>query len=63
MIAFFEQRTKEHIERVRACLAALATVTPHAVELRERAMVHDASKFGPLARIIHAFPIRWPPVA
>lgn len=51
MIAFFERRTHEHIERVRKCLLALATATPHGDELRERAKVHDASKFGPEERV------------
>lgn len=51
MVAFFEQRTHEHIERVGRCLLALAKVLPCGNELRERAHVHDASKFGPEERI------------
>src|SRR5262245_51061359 len=47
MLAFYERRTNEHIERVRRCLALLAKVTDHGEELLERARVHDASKFGP----------------
>ena len=47
MIAFYERRTHEHIERVRKCLRVMSTVTEHADELLERARVHDASKFGP----------------
>jgi hypothetical protein len=50
MVAFYERRTKEHIERVRRCLHAMAEATEHAVELNERARVHDASKFGPEER-------------
>ena len=51
MIAFFERRTREHIERVQRCLETLAVVTPHGDELRDRARVHDASKFGPEERV------------
>lgn len=51
MIAFYERRTNEHIERVRNCLAAMAALTPWAQELIERSRVHDASKFGPDERI------------
>jgi hypothetical protein len=47
MLAFYERRTSEHIERVRRCLALLAQVTDHGEELIERARVHDASKFSP----------------
>jgi hypothetical protein len=51
MLAFYERRTKEHIERVRRCLTLLAEVTDSGAELIERAKVHDASKFGPEERI------------
>jgi pimeloyl-ACP methyl ester carboxylesterase len=51
MLAFYEQRTREHIERVGRCLALLARVTDHGDELMERARIHDASKFGPEERI------------
>jgi len=51
MVAFFERRTREHIERVRRCLAILATHTEFRSELSERAAVHDLSKFGPEERI------------
>jgi hypothetical protein len=51
MVAFYERRTNEHIERVRRCLTLLADVTPYREELLERAKVHDASKFGPEERI------------
>jgi hypothetical protein len=55
MLAFFERRTNEHIERVRRCLTLLAAVTDHGEELLERARVHDASKFGPEERIPYAW--------
>ena len=55
MVAFYERRTREHIDRVRRCLALLAGVTEHRDELLERAKVHDASKFGPEER----FPYVW----
>jgi hypothetical protein len=51
MIAFFQRRTNEHIERVRKCLMLLAEVTEYGEELIERAKVHDASKFGVEERI------------
>lgn len=51
MLAFYERRTSEHIERVRRCMALLAPVTNYDEELFERAKVHDASKFGPEERI------------
>jgi hypothetical protein len=51
MVAFYERRTREHIERVRRCLTLLANVTDHRDELLARAKVHDASKFGPEERI------------
>lgn len=51
MVAFYERRTHEHIERVRRCLAAMAVATEHAEQLNERARVHDASKFGPEERV------------
>ena len=51
MVAFYERRTNEHIDRVRRCLTVMASVTEYADELRERARVHDASKFGPEERI------------
>lgn len=51
MVAFYERRTNEHIERVRECLSVMASVTDHADELRERARVHDASKFGEEERL------------
>jgi hypothetical protein len=47
MLAFYERRTSEHIERVGRCLALLARITVHGEELIERARAHDASKFGP----------------
>lgn len=46
MVAFYEARTKEHIGRVRNCLLAMAFATEYGAELRQRASVHDASKFG-----------------
>jgi hypothetical protein len=51
MLAFYERRTNEHIERVRRCLAFLAQVTDCGEELNKRARVHDASKFGPAERV------------
>jgi hypothetical protein len=51
MLAFYERRTNEHIERVRRCLRLLADVTDHGEELIERAKVHDASKFDAEERI------------
>ncbi len=51
MISFYEQRTNEHIERVRHCLKTMSTVTEYAKELLERALDHDASKFGPEEQI------------
>jgi hypothetical protein len=51
MVAFYEQRTRAHIERVRKCLGLLAGVTPFGAELVERGKIHDASKFGPEERV------------
>jgi hypothetical protein len=51
MLAFYERRTGEHIERVRRCLTLMARVTDYGEELTERAKVHDASKFGPEERL------------
>ena len=51
MLAFYERRMCEHIERVGRCLALQAQVTDYGEELIERAKVHDASKFGPEERI------------
>ena len=51
MIAFFERRTEEHIERVRQCLAVMASVTEFPDELYERGCIHDASKYGLEERI------------
>src|SRR5262245_12623997 len=51
MVASYEHRTNQHIERVRRCLALLAKVTSCREELIERARVHDASKFGPEERV------------
>jgi hypothetical protein len=50
MIAFYERRTNEHIERVQHCLHTLAAATPHGDELRKRAAVHDDSKFSEAER-------------
>ena len=51
MVAFYERRTNEHIERVRRCLSVMASATELADELNDRGKVHDASKFGPEERI------------
>lgn len=51
MIAFYERRTKEHIDRVRRCLAVMASITEYADELNERALTHDESKYGPNERV------------
>jgi hypothetical protein len=53
MVAFYERRTSEHIERVRQCLAVMASVTAYGPELYERARLHDASKFSPEERILY----------
>lgn len=50
MIAFYERRTNEHIERVRRCLHAIADATDCQDDLIERAKVHDASKFSDVER-------------
>src|ERR1700722_13072297 len=51
MLASYERRTNEHIERVRRCLILLAGATEFGEELTERAKAHDASKFGNEERI------------
>jgi Family of unknown function (DUF5662) len=51
MLAFYEQRTRDHIARVARCLELLADCSVDAAELRERTRVHDASKFGDEERI------------
>jgi hypothetical protein len=51
MVAFYECRTNEHIERVRRCLAVMSSATEYGDELLERGRVHDDSKFGPQERI------------
>lgn len=51
MIAFFERRTKEHIERVARCLNSMASATPYGAELVQRAKLHDLSKFGPEEKV------------
>jgi hypothetical protein len=51
MVAHYERRTNEHIERVRRCLTLMAGVSEYSEQLIERAKVHDASKFGPEERI------------
>jgi hypothetical protein len=51
MLAFYERRTREHIERVHRCMELLAQVSGHGDDLLARARTHDASKFGPEERI------------
>ena len=51
MLAFYERRTNDHIERVQRCMMLLAAVMDCGEELIERAKVHDASKFGPEERM------------
>ncbi len=51
MVAFYERRTNEHIDRVRRCLRVMAASTEHTEALSERARVHDASKFSPEERM------------
>ncbi|ADG69036.1 conserved hypothetical protein [Planctopirus limnophila DSM 3776] len=51
MVAFYERRTQEHIDRVRRCLNVMASLTEYAAELIERARIHDASKYGTEERI------------
>lgn len=46
LIAAYEKRTKEHIQRVRRCMSVMASVTDYKVLLDARAVTHDASKFG-----------------
>jgi hypothetical protein len=46
MLASYERRTKEHIERVRKCLALLAQVTSYGEELIERGKVRPATYEG-----------------
>lgn len=45
MLAFYERRTKDHIQRVCRCLELLANETAYGEELLQRARIHDASKF------------------
>lgn len=51
MTEFYEQRTRAHIQRVRACLELVANQSVHREELLLRAETHDASKFGPEERV------------
>ena len=51
MIAFYERRTREHIDRVRNCLSLIAASTDFKEELIARGVAHDASKFGPEERV------------
>lgn len=51
MTAFYERRTREHIDRVRRCLTLLADVTPYGSELIQRGKIHDASKFEIVERV------------
>lgn len=51
MVTFFEDRTKEHIARVRRCLELLAQVTEQSEELLQRAELHDLSKFEEPERV------------
>jgi hypothetical protein len=51
MLAFYERRTNEHVQRVYRCLTLLADITDYGEELIERARIHDASKFSPEERI------------
>ena len=51
MVAFYELRTSEHIERVRKCLRLIADSTDYPSELRQRAVDHDASKYGEAERL------------
>jgi hypothetical protein len=51
MVAFFERRTREHIERVRRCLALMTEITGHRAELFERGRTHDASKLDSEERV------------
>ncbi len=51
MVAFYERRTREHIDRVRKCLLTLEGVTDYGGELARRTAVHDASKFDSEERV------------
>lgn len=50
MVAFFETRTREHIDRVGRCLETVAGGHSLGRELRARIPIHDASKHGPHER-------------
>lgn len=51
MVTFFERRTREHIDRVRRNLAALAVLPDYPQEILDRGEIHDESKFVPPERI------------
>ena len=50
MVQHFLSRTRLHIERVRKCMEIMARHTEYSDELRERGLLHDASKFTPAER-------------
>lgn len=51
MVRFFEQRTREHINRVSNNLKKLYQTTEWGSELLERAQIHDDSKYRHVERI------------
>ncbi len=58
MVAFYERRTNEHIDRVHKCLTLLADATIYRDELIERAKTHDASKFGTVPKFHFGTPLK-----
>ena len=51
MVAFFERRTREHIDRVTRNLTVLAKLPGYPKEIVSRGKIHDASKFAPPERL------------
>jgi hypothetical protein len=51
MIAFFERRTREHIDRVHRNLTVLARLPGYPQDILSRGEIHDASKFVPPERV------------
>lgn len=51
MVAFYERRTREHIDRVCCCLTALTELPGYSQGILSRGEIHDASKFVPPERV------------
>lgn len=51
MMAFFERRTRKHIDRVIGNLTVLAKLPGYPKEIVSRGKIHDASKFAPPERV------------